>query len=343
MSLRDSRIAVVGASGNTGRSLLGVLSEFGVKPKQIQAFASSKSHGRQISFGESDTISVQALSQDINWKEFDIAFFAAGSSVSSKFADKAADSGCFVIDKSSFFRMACDVPLVVPEVNGHLIPSGGGGIVCSPNCVTIPLVIVLNTLVKNFGSVDFASVSTYQSVSGAGFKGMNFLDRQVKQYQFSHLVQHQDRGVDSESPFPRQIAFNVIPSIDELDPQTGATGEESKIKNETLKILDVPVGVTCVRVPVFVGHSMAVHVRFNSEIAINKVQSVLAQEDGIYYDEWHDYTTPIDCVGTDGVHVSRVRFDGVDQKGIMAWVVCDNLRKGAALNAAQIAKKYTGD
>lgn len=341
MPLRERRIAVVGASGQVGRMLLNLLAERHVPFSNIVGMASNKSHGRKISYGDDDVVELSALNHHIQWSDFDIVFFAAGSKISAEWAPKAIEAGCFVVDKSSFFRLCSDIPLVVPEVNAKEIFCAHKGLVSNPNCVAIPLLVVLNAL-QHYGEreIESVTVSTYQSVSGAGQAGMMALDRQTGRHHMNILMQKQ--GVhDDASPFMRPIAFNVIPHIDVMNPETGSTGEEEKIAQEIKKILDIPVCVTCVRVPVFVGHSMSVHIQFKKPITVSAARTALEQESAIELDGPHTYTTPVECSNTDEIHVSRVRNDGLSPKGLMLWIACDNLRKGAALNAIQIAEYYS--
>lgn len=342
MPLHSRKIAVVGASGQVGRMLLKILADRGVPVSQVTGLASSKSQGRVVSYGDDETLTLSALSEHTQWQNFDIVFFAAGSKVSAKWAPIAVKAGCFVVDKSSHFRLDANVPLIVPEVNSEAIPAKAG-LVSNPNCVALPLLVVLNALQKHKAcDINYVSVSTYQSVSGAGHPGVQALDRQTGKHHLSTLMPNQGDSDVSSSPFaPNPIAFNVIPQIGELDEENGQTGEESKIVAEIRKVLNVSACVTCVRVPVFVGHSMVVHIVCNSAINIKAVREALQKEPSIILDEPHTYTTPIHCAGLDTIHVSRVREDGLSPNGLMLWIACDNLRKGAALNAVQIAECYS--
>lgn len=341
MSLHKCRIAVIGASGQVGRVLLKILAEHRVPITQVVGLASNKSHGKVISYGDDATIRLSALNESTHWGDFDIVFFAAGSKVSAKWAPVAAAAGCFVVDKSSHFRLQPHVPLIIPEVNECDIPQGAG-IVSTPNCVAIPLMIVLNAL-QQYGACEIrsASISTYQSVSGAGQAGMQALDRQTGSHHINALTDNQNVSGVSHSIFaPHAMAFNVIPCIGELDASTGVTGEESKIVAEVRKVMGIPTCITCVRVPVFIGHCMSVHLTCADDIHIKVVRDALSKEPAIVLDNPHACTTPVDCAGNDSVHVSRVRSDGLSNKGLMFWIACDNLRKGAALNAVQIAEYY---
>lgn len=339
MPLRRRRIAVVGASGQVGRMLLKLLCARGVDVSQVAGFASSRSKGHKVSYGDDHTLTLSVLDDSVHWPNFDIVFFAAGSKVSSTWASRAAKAGCFVVDKSSHYRLHAEVPLVVPEVNSHLIPVGRAGLISNPNCVALPLSIVLHALQKHGGvRVESASVSTYQSVSGAGHDGMQTLDRQTGKHHMNTITQGHMRFETASSPFERQIAFNVLPHIGTLDEETGQTSEESKIIAETARIVGTSVCVTSVRVPVFIGHCMAVHLMCDAPITAEAARVALSQEAALVVDEPHHYTSALDCAGFDDIHVSRVRNDGLSSHGLLLWIACDNLRKGAALNAIHIAE-----
>lgn len=335
------KIAVVGATGAVGRELLSILLERGFDPEDIKALASERSAGEHISAGDVD-FKVEKFDLDA-LDGVQIAFFAAGSDVSKQFAEKATERGIFVIDKASLFRMRPDVPLVVPEVNGEYLrekvrdlPRDKGLIVASPNCSTIQLVVVLNPILKKAG-IRRVVTSTYQSVSGAGQKGLDELSDQVQQ-----LFNQRDVVV---SKFPHQIAFNCIPQIDDFV-ANGYTKEEMKVVDESRKILGAPelkISATAVRVPVFCSHSESVNVETVEPLSAEEARELLRQSPGVIVIDSPSeklYPLPVSCAGTDATFVGRIRNDiSVDDgKGLEMWVVADNLRKGAALNAVQIAE-----
>ena len=328
------RIAVVGATGNVGREMLQVLAERQFPLAEIAAVASSRSTGNMIDFGDSgQELKVRNL-EHFDFSGWDMALFAAGGAVSQAYARKAAEAGCIVIDNSSYFRMDPDVPLVVPEVNGELLSKRPPkGIIANPNCSTAQMVVALKPL-HDAAKIKRVVVSTYQSVSGAGKEGMDELFNQSRDIFVG----------DPSTPkkFTKQIAFNVIPHIDDfLD--DGSTKEEWKMVVETKKILGAKIKVTatCVRVPVFVGHSESINVEFENEISAAQAQDILRESPGVMLiDKREDggYVTPVECVGDYATFVSRVREDPTVENGLNLWVVSDNLRKGAALNAVQIAE-----
>ena len=328
------RVVVVGATGNVGREMLNILAEREFPIKEIAAVASSRSTGDEIEFGETgQKLKVKNL-EHFDFTGWDIALFAVGSSATKEYAPKAAAAGCVVIDNSSLYRMDPDVPLIVPEVNpGAIDLFTRKNIIANPNCSTAQLVVALKPL-HDAATIRRVVVATYQSVSGAGKAGMDELFEQSRNIFVG----------DQADPkkFTKQIAFNVIPHIDSfLD--DGSTKEEWKMVVETKKILDpkIKLVATCVRVPVFVGHSEAVHVEFEKEISAEDAQRVLREAPGVMLvDKREDggYVTPIECVGEFATYVSRVREDPTVENGLALWVVSDNLRKGAALNAVQIAE-----
>ena len=328
------RIAVVGATGNVGREMLQVLAERQFPLAEIAAVASSRSTGNMIDFGDSgQELKVRNL-EHFDFSGWDMALFAAGGAVSQAYARKAAEAGCIVIDNSSYFRMDPDVPLVVPEVNGELLSKRPPkGIIANPNCSTAQMAVALKPL-HDAAKIKRVVVSTYQSVSGAGKEGMDELFNQSRDIFVG----------DPSTPkkFTKQIAFNVIPHIDDfLD--DGSTKEEWKMVVETKKILGpkIKVTATCVRVPVFVGHSESINVEFENEISAAQAQDILRESPGVMLiDKREDggYVTPVECVGDYATFVSRVREDPTVENGLNLWVVSDNLRKGAALNAVQIAE-----
>ncbi|OYY72293.1 aspartate-semialdehyde dehydrogenase [Sphingomonas sp. 28-63-12] len=328
------RIAVVGATGNVGREMLNILAEREFPLADVAAVASSRSQGTKIDFGDSGRmLTVQSL-EHFDPTGWDMALFAIGSEGSRLHAPRFAAAGCTVIDNASEYRMDPDVPLIVPEVNPQDIDGyRRRNIIANPNCSTAQMVVALKPL-HDYATIKRVVVSTYQSVSGAGKAGMDELFEQSRNI----FV-----GDSAEAhKFTKQIAFNVIPHIDSfLD--DGFTKEEWKMVVETKKILDpkIKVVATCVRVPVFVGHSEAITIEFENEISAKKAQSILREAPGIMLiDKREDggYVTPVECVGDYATFVSRVREDPTVDNGLVLWCVSDNLRKGAALNAVQIAE-----
>lgn len=327
------KIAVVGATGNVGREILEILDQRNFPAREVVALASRNSAGKEVSFGETRTLTVQAL-DDYDFTGTDIALFSPGSAVSKIHAPRAAAAGCVVIDNTSHFRMEKDIPLVVPEVNADALKNfRDRNIIANPNCSTIQMVVALKPL-HAVNPIKRVVVSTYQSVSGAGKDAMDELYEQTK-----GLFVH-----DHKEPkkFSKRIAFNVIPHID-VFMEDGKTKEEWKMVEETKKILDpnIKVSATCVRVPVFVGHSESVNIEFTNPITVEEVYDILEDAPGIVVIDRREaggYATPVECVGEDGTYISRVRKDDTIANGINMWVVSDNLRKGAALNAVQIAE-----
>jgi len=330
-------IAIVGATGNVGRKLLEVLERTNFEFSELYLIASDKSVGKKITF-KNKTYSIVGLS-DFDFSKVKIAFFSAGSAIAEKWAPIAAKKA-IVIDNSKYFRMDKEIPLVVPEVNGEALKSyKNNNIIANANCSTIQLVLALKPLHDQF-KIKRVIVSTYQSVSGAGKVHMNELEEQSK------LVLEKQK-VNSKN-FTKQIAFNVIPHIDSFL-EDGSTKEEWKMTVETKKILDPDIALTatCVRVPVFIGHSESVNIEFKSEINLEKIRQCLTNAPGCkVIDETKDggYITPVESTGDFITYISRVRDDKTQKNSINMWVVSDNLLKGAALNAVQIAnvliKKY---
>lgn len=327
------KVAVVGATGNVGREILKILSERAFPVREVVALASRKSIGREISFGER-TLKVKAL-EHYDFSGTDIALFSAGSSVSEEWAPKVGGAGCVVIDNASCFRMDPDVPLIVPEVNA---PALAGyvkkNIIANPNCSTAQLVLALKPL-HDVARIKRVVVATYQSVSGAGNAAMEELWTQTRAIYVNDPVEPQ--------VFTKQIAFNVIPHID-VFMEDGATKEEWKMVAETRKILDPDIALTatCARVPVFVGHAEAVTVEFHQPISAGQARQILRDAPGcLVVDKREDggYVTPVECVGEFATFISRIRKDPTVKHGLHLWVVSDNLRKGAALNAVQIAEE----
>jgi len=328
------RVAVVGATGNVGREILTILSEREFPVDEVIALASRKSIGKEISFGPVDILTVRAL-EDFDFAGVDIALFSPGANVSAVHVPRATEAGCVVIDNTSQFRMDPDVPLVVPEVNREAL---GGfrerNIVANPNCSTMQMVIALKPL-HDLARIKRVVVATYQSVSGAGHAAMNELFEHTRKVFMNEHV--------TPALFTKPIEFNVIPHIDAFMPD-GSTKEEWKMAIETQKILDpnIAVSATCVRVPVFVGHAEAVNLEFHEPIDVVQALSALEDAPGIEVIDEHEdggYITPVDCVGEDATFVSRLRADPTVDNGLSLWVVSDNLRKGAALNAVQIAEE----
>jgi len=328
------RVVVVGATGNVGREMLNILAEREFPADEIAVVASPRSTGIDIEYGDTGrTLKVKNI-EHFDFAGWDIALFAAGSGPTQIYAPKAEAAGCVVIDNSSLYRMDPDVPLIVPEVNPDAIDGyKRKNIIANPNCSTAQLVVALKPL-HDAAKIKRVVVSTYQSVSGAGKVGMDELFEQ------SRNIFVGDPAVPHK--FTKQIAFNVIPHIDVfLD--DGYTKEEWKMVVETKKILDpaIKLTATCVRVPVFVGHSEAINIEFENEISAKQAQSILREAPGIMLvDKREDggYITPIECVGDFATYVSRVREDPTGDNGLVLWCVSDNLRKGAALNAVQIAE-----
>jgi len=326
-------VAVLGATGAVGHEMLTILEERNFPIENIYALASKRSVGKEVSFGDK-ILKVENV-DDFDFSNADIALFSAGSDVSKKWAPIAGEKGCIVIDNTSYFRMDPDVPLIIPEVNPEALEDyRNKNIIANPNCSTIQMLVALKPL-HDLSIIKRVVVSTYQSVSGAGKSAMDELWNQTRKMFFNETVEVKN--------FTKKIAFNVIPHIDKfLD--DGSTKEEQKMVNETKKILDnsIEVNATCVRVPVFIGHSESINVEFESNISIEEIRDALAEAEGISLidDIKNDvYITPIDCVSDFAVFISRLRIDQTVPSGINMWVVSDNLRKGAALNSIQIAEE----
>ena len=327
------RVAVVGATGNVGKEMLNILAEREFPVDEIVALASRNSLGTEVSFGDK-TLKTKDLA-DFDFTGWDIAFFAIGSDATKVYAPKAASQGCVVIDNSSLYRYDADVPLVVPEVNAAAVDGyTKRNIIANPNCSTAQMVVALKPL-HDRAQIKRVVVATYQSVSGTGKEAMDELWNQTK----GMFVPGQEVA---PKVYPKQIAFNVIPHIDVfLD--DGSTKEEWKMVAETKKILDksIKLTATCVRVPVFVGHSEAVNVEFEEPLDWQEAQDILREAPGILVVDKREaggYITPVECVGDYATYVSRIRQDSTVENGISFWCVSDNLRKGAALNAVQIAE-----
>lgn len=326
------KVAVVGATGVVGREMLNILHERKFPASEVVALASRRSVGRDVMYGDKH-IKVKAL-DEYDFRGVDIALFSAGGATSKEWAPRVAAQGAVVIDNSSFWRMDPDVPLVVPEVNADAIAGyTKKGIIANPNCSTAQLVVALKPL-HDRATIKRVVVATYQSVSGAGNEGVTELERQTKQILVNDPVVREK--------FTKQIAFNVIPHID-VFMDDGYTKEEWKMTAETKKILDpkIKLTATCVRVPVFIGHSEAVNIEFEQSISAEEATEILSSAPGVQVlDRREDggYITPLDCAGDYNTFVSRIREDFTVDNGLVMWVVSDNLRKGAALNAVQIAE-----
>lgn len=328
------KIVVVGATGNVGREMLNILAERAFPIEEIAAVASPRSQGRKIDFGDSGKELKVHNIENFDFSGWDMALFAAGSAATKIYAPKAAAAGCTVIDNSSLYRMDPDVPLIVPEVNPDAIDGYKvKNIIANPNCSTAQMMVALKPL-HDAATIKRVVVSTYQSVSGAGKGGM---DELFEQSRAIFVGDPKDNEV-----FTKQIAFNVIPHID-IFLDDGSTKEEWKMVVETKKILDpkIKVTATCVRVPVFVGHSESINLEFERELSAEDAQKILREAPGVMLiDKREDggYITPIECVGDSATYISRVREDPTVENGLNIWCVSDNLRKGAALNAVQIAE-----
>ena len=328
------RVVVVGATGNVGREMLNILAERSFPIDEIAAVASPRSQGTEIEFGDTGQMLKVKNIENFDFTGWDMALFAAGSGPTKIYAPKAASQGCVVIDNSSLYRMDPDVPLIVPEVNPEAIDGyTARNIIANPNCSTAQMVVALKPL-HDKATIKRVVVATYQSVSGAGKEGMDELFEQSRAIFVGDSVE--------PKKFTKQIAFNVIPHIDVfLD--DGSTKEEWKMVAETKKILDpkIKVTATCVRVPVFVGHSEALNIEFENELSAAEAQDILREAPGVMLVDKREnggYVTPVECVGDYATYVSRVREDSTIDNGLSLWCVSDNLRKGAALNAVQIAE-----
>jgi len=327
------KVVVAGATGNVGREMLNILAEREFPVDEIVALASRKSMGTEVSFGDK-TLKTKDL-DTFDFTGWDIALFAVGSEATKIYAPKAAASGCVVIDNSSLYRYDPQIPLVVPEVNAEAVDMYKNKmIIANPNCSTAQMVVALKPL-HDRAKIKRVVVSTYQSVSGAGKEGIDELWDQTK----GMYVPGQEVA---PKKFSKQIAFNVIPHIDVfLD--DGSTKEEWKMVAETKKILDknIKVTATCVRVPVFVGHSESINIEFEEPLDWQEAQDILREAPGIMLIDKREaggYITPVECVGDYATYISRVREDSTIENGLNLWCVSDNLRKGAALNAVQIAE-----
>jgi len=326
------KVAVVGATGNVGREMLNILDEREFPADEVVAIASRKSVGTEVSFGDA-TLKVKAL-EHYDFSDVDICLMSAGGAVSREWSPKIAAQGAIVIDNSSAWRYDADVPLIVPEVNADAVTGfRKKNIIANPNCSTAQLVVALKPL-HDKAKIKRVVVATYQSVSGAGKDAMEELFAQTKSvYQLDEI---------EPKKFPKRIAFNVIPHID-VFMEDGTTKEEWKMVAETKKILDpkIKLTATCVRVPVFVSHSEAVNIECEQPITADEAREILRNAPGCLVIDKHEnggYVTPYEAAGEDATYISRIREDGTVENGLSLWVVSDNLRKGAALNAVQIAE-----
>ena len=332
------KVAVVGATGNVGREMLATLAEREFPVSEVVALASERSTGFEVSFGEDEILKVRDLAS-FDFRGTDIALFSPGAKVSAIHAPRAGKAGCVVIDNTSQFRMDADVPLVVPEVNPDAIARyTKRNIIANPNCSTIQMVVALKPL-HDRARIKRVVVATYQSVSGAGKEAMDELFTQTRGVFVNDAIRPEQ--------FPKQIAFNCIPHID-IFMDDGFTKEEWKMRAETKKILDpgIEVVATCVRVPVFIGHGEAVHVEFEEPLSDEEARRILSKAPGVTVVDHRaseGYVTPVESAGEDAVYVSRIRKDPSMPNALAFWCVSDNLRKGAALNAVQIAEILARD
>ena len=332
-------VAVVGATGNVGREILNILEERSFPIDNLYLLASSRSKGKKINFKGQELI-VEDLSE-FDFTKVQIGLFSSGGSVSAKFAPKAAATGCVVIDNTSYFRMKDGVPLIIPEINADVLEgffeqNNRSNIIANPNCSTIQMLVALKPL-HDAAIINRIVVSTYQSVSGAGKEAMDELFNQTQHIYANKPIE--------KNKFTKQIAFNAIPHIDSFV-ENGNTKEEEKMINETKKILDkdIKVSATCVRIPVFISHAESINIELDSPLSVKKATELLNNFENISvvdYRQDEGYVTPIEAAGEDKVFVSRIRADHTVDNGLNIWVVSDNLRKGAALNAVQIAEIIT--
>ena len=325
-------IALVGATGNIGREILIILNESKIPIKKIFVIASYKSVGKKITF-RGKIIRVRAIN-DFDFHEIDLVFFATNSHISKQYIPIVKSKVKLVIDLSSYYRMNHEVPLIVPEVNFSSINfTKTSYLIANPNCVAILLAVALNPLHKML-AISRIIISTYQSVSGAGRKAMDTLYLQTRSQLMNSFIKENQES---------NIAFNIIPNINELN-DDGYTKEEHKVMEETKKILskDINITCTCVRVPVFIGHSISANVEFLQDISVDAAYRILNESKGIKTDKYteHKYFTPKDCVGKNEVLISRIRQDHAANNILNLWIVADNLKKGAALNAIQVAEQY---
>ena len=329
-------VAIAGATGNVGREIIQILEDKNFPVDQLFLLASSRSKGQTIEF-RGEQLIVEELAE-FDFSKAHLGLFSPGGKISAEYAPKAAKAGCLVIDNTSYFRMKNDVPLIVPEVNASDLEDffnneERSNIIANPNCSTIQMVVALKPL-HDQAIINRVIVSTYQSVSGAGKDAMDELFNQTQNIYTNKNIE--------KNKFTKQIAFNVIPHIDTFV-DNGNTKEEEKMINETKKILDegIKVSATCVRVPVFISHAESINIEFDSPLSDQEASKLLKEFDGVSVIDFRKdegYVTPIEAAGEDKVYVSRIRNDTSLDNGLNIWVVADNLRKGAALNAVQIAE-----
>lgn len=320
------KVGIVGGTGAVGQKMIEILTQRKVPVDILRIFASEKSVGKKIVFNNQE-VTVELLTEEVMEERFDYLLFAAGGTISEKYAPIAAEAGNIVIDNSSYWRMTEDIPLVVPEVNGNIL-KGYRGIISNPNCSTIQMVMVLAPLHKRYG-VKKVVVSTYQAVSGSGYKAIEELEKQL---------------LDEDHPnevYTRKIAGNCIPHLDVFN-ENGFTKEELKMVYETHKILgddSLEINPTAVRIPVFFGHSESIYLEFDEEPKVEEVRQILEESTGVIVEDNpkdNKYPTPLEVANSDDTYVGRIRKDLYNPKGLSLWVVADNLRKGAATNAVQI-------
>lgn len=326
------KVAIVGASGAVGQEFLTVLEERNFPLTELVLFGSARSAGRKYTF-KGEELTVKELQHNDDFKDIDIALTSAGGSISKDYADTITKHGAVMIDNSSAFRMDADVPLVVPEVNPEAALNAPRNIIANPNCTTIQMVVVLKPI-QELSNITKVHVSTYQSASGAGAQGMEELETQIKQ-----IANGEKIDIDA---FKYQLAMNLIPQVDEFT-DNGYTKEEMKMYNETKKIMgtDIDVSATCVRVPVMRNHSESIWLETEDELNIDQVKQALDVADGVTLEDHNDqgeYPMPLFCAGKDDIFVGRIRKDLTNEKGLTLWCVGDQIKKGAALNAVQIAE-----
>lgn len=321
-------IGIVGATGAVGQKMIEILMERKLNIDDLRLFASKRSAGQKVRVdGLNKDIEVELLTEEVMKEKYDYLLFAAGGAISKTFAKIAADAGNMVIDNSSYFRMDENIPLVIPEVNPEEL-RGYRGIIANPNCSTTQMVVAVSPLYKKYG-IRKIIVSTYQAVSGSGYKAIEELEKQVKDQSYGNVV------------YPRKIAGNCIPHIDVFE-ENGFSKEELKMVHETHKILKdetIEINPTAVRIPVVYGHSESIYLELKEEASVDEIRKTLEESKGIIVEDnlqTNEYPTPLEIAGTDYTYVGRIRKDLYNPKGVSLWVVADNLRKGAALNAIQI-------
>ena len=319
-------IGIVGATGAVGQKIIEVILERNLDIGNLRLFASENSAGKIVKFKDKE-ITVELLTEKVMKEKYDYLLFAAGGSISERFAPIAAEAGNIVIDNSSYFRMMENIPLIVPEVNSHVL-RGYRGIISNPNCSTTQMIVAIAPIYKKYG-IERIVVSTYQAVSGSGYRAIEELENQIKHKDYPNKV------------YTRKIAGNCIPHIDVFN-ENGFTKEELKMVYETHKILDdkfIEINPTAVRIPVFYGHSESIYLELKEEVNIEEIRNLLDKSEGIVVDDEpseNKYPTPLQVENTDSTYVGRIRKDLYNPKALSLWVVADNLRKGAATNAVQI-------